>query len=456
VLDSVFIQVLGADPSLPTDVLRSAFVCATEMKSEHLFVALATRADLPSDMDAEIAAMPGARVRSAWLSRPGRTAEELEQHIKKEKRATILAAIASSEHATPDVLIQISSDTRRAVVEAVLSNENAPKEAHSNALLGVVADYENLPYRLRGIVRQRALQEEGPARERMLSRARGQLLRELVAETVDITPETYRHALQELVKHHIASTSDRRDYRTQYVFDQAYQRAAELLERAPDDACVKETYNLLKDGPNSFQRKAFLAAHALVKDGLAERVSRSELAAGTTDPDVISALALYARDRHDTKLAVLLIQNPHTSSEEFRSLASFNVGVAIDATISRDDAELAAAVLRYVYANTAELTRALAHFGAPLVELLESDYRIENVIISNEELHDLADTYVRSVPLKNLVRGNYNTLDPVMAAAVARQLATITPEAFRFAAAMQQGWEGSLTDLLSAVEAVVA
>ena len=455
VLDSVFLQVLGATGSLPTDVLRSAYICATETKSERLLVALAARSDLPSDMDAEISAMPGAKIRSAWLSRLGRTAEELEQHIKKEKRATVLAAVASSELATPDVLIQISTDSRRVVAEAILTNEKAPKEAHHNAVLGVIAEYENLPYRLRALVRQRAVEEEGPARGDFMLAATGQILRELITGSQELTPDMYRHALERLVKAQITGHQEKQDYRAQYVFDQAYQRAAELIERSPDDACVKETYELLKAGPTSYHRKAFLAAYELVKDGLAERTTRAERAVSTTDVAVISELTVYARDRHDTKLAVLILQNPFTPEDDFRSLASFNVGAAIDAAISRKDARLAAAVLRFVYANTAELTCALEYFGAPLVELLEADYRLESVISSNESLHHLADVYVRVIPLKDLVRNSYSTLDPVMAAAVARQLATIPPEGFRFAAAMQQGWEGSLTELLSAVEAVV-
>ena len=289
-----------------------------------------------------------------------------------------------------------------------------------------------------------------------MAAAKGQILRELVASTPDLTADMYRHALRELVKSHIDGYPDRKDYRAQYVFDQAYQRAAELIERAPDDDCVKETFEMLKAGPNSYQRKVFIAAYDLVKDGLAERASRSTQASSTTDENKIRELALHARDRHDAQLAVLLLENPLTPEDEFRSLAAFNVSAAIDAAISRNDAPLAASVLSVVYAKTEELTRALEHFGATLVELLEADYRMEGVISSNESLHYLADVYVRVIPLKELVRSSYNHLDPVMTAAVARQLSTIPPEGFRFAAAMQQGWEGSLSDLLSAVEAVVA
>jgi hypothetical protein len=266
----------------------------------------------------------------------------------------------------------------------------------------------------------------------------------------------YRHALHELVKSQVGAASSRQDYRTQYIFDQAYQRAAELLERAPDDECVKETYEVLKAGPNSFQRKAFLAAYALVQDGLAERLTRSSAAQTATDETTLRSLAQHARERSDSKLSVLLLQNLNTPVDEFLALASSSTHAAIDAAIARNDVRLAAAVIGSVYANTEEVARALENFGAPLVELLESDYRMENVITANESLHHLADTYVRVVPLKDLVRGSYNQLHPVMAAAVARQLATIPPEGFRFAAAMQQGWEGSLTELLSAVEAVVA
>lgn len=458
-LHRVFLSVLSSSADLSPDVLRSALVCAQESRSEELMKALASRPDLPDDVDEAIRKENRAPVRAAWITRPGRSVKEVQSVLAKEKRATVLSAVVLSGSAPAEVVISAASDQRASVACAVLESP-APRDVREVALRNLLAKYDDLTNAQRSTLDQAVLSGAVLAPEESIPLTSGHLLRSLVKTAEKLTPASYLHALQTLVEDACAAVMKQKgamsSYHRSWVIDKAYMDAVSLLEKAPDDACIEATRVAL--APYQSSRSRLLEdALKLVSSGLnARQALLSEAKDVETTPVRLSELTASALQNNDSELATHLVQNLSTPADSFSLLISTtSPAAALAASISRGDCSLASAVISGTYFNDMDaLASALEVFGPALVKSLGGDLRIERLVSERPALQHLADTYVASTPLRELARFGSGSADPVIAAAVCRQLSELSPETFRFASALQVGWEGTLEDLVEACKAV--
>jgi hypothetical protein len=271
-----------------------------------------------------------------------------------------------------------------------------------------------------------------------------------------ITQETHLRVVRVLLEAEFKNAEGSNSWNKTYAFDRAYVTAINLLECAPSDACIEAVKKACEGQPATHKRRDYESALGVVEDGADAKAQRIKDASRSTSVEDLGALAAHATTKHDTRLAQALLLNPHLDVSHILALSgvsSLEDGMA--AAVMHNDVEIAAKLLRTFSGRGPVFIRnVLAHFGAPLVVLLPSDMRLEQVLCEDDELEHLLDVFVSVTPMNDLVRRRYSGLNSKLSEAFVRQLSTIPPEGFRFASALQKGWEGSLTDLLQAIEAV--
>jgi hypothetical protein len=123
---------LSSDALVPESIQRAAAKSALKEKgasSDNVLIKLAERSDLVKDVQKMIEECDRAKVRAAWLSRPGLSQSELEALIKKEKRATVLAKVAAASETPVYLLEALAKDGKPLVCEALMSNPNTPNKS---------------------------------------------------------------------------------------------------------------------------------------------------------------------------------------------------------------------------------------------------------------------------------------------------------------------------------------
>lgn len=101
---STLYRKLAADSGpLPAALQRRIAGLAFAGDDDELLEALVARADAPADLSARYARLSKARLRIAYLTRPGVSAEEIAGVLAAESRVTVLAALAKAQ-ATPDAV----------------------------------------------------------------------------------------------------------------------------------------------------------------------------------------------------------------------------------------------------------------------------------------------------------------------------------------------------------------
>jgi hypothetical protein len=134
-LTKLYTALVTTDVALPGELQTAIAVwCQAGNGRDNIFADLVRRTDLDPAVDEMAAASDKAKVKSAWLSRPGRSAEELTTLIKAEKRASVLIAVAESDNTTPELLEAMARDPRITVAEAVVRSSRA----NDAALLAVL------------------------------------------------------------------------------------------------------------------------------------------------------------------------------------------------------------------------------------------------------------------------------------------------------------------------------
>lgn len=142
-LDSVYAK-LVAQENLDPIVQRGIARYAKTLDNETLLLGLIKRPDAPEDLLSFYTTLTSARARTAYLSRPDRTAGELAAAVAKEKRATVLAAIATAPEASEMLLEAISHDPRRSPALAVLANPNTSPAARQRCVANLIGGYSAL------------------------------------------------------------------------------------------------------------------------------------------------------------------------------------------------------------------------------------------------------------------------------------------------------------------------
>lgn len=110
------------DPALQA-ALFETFVAAGDVDG---LAALCTRPDLSPDVDARLGTLPMARVRVAWLNRPGRRPEERRQAMNRERRVTVLAALAAAPDLRAEDYAALAERESLRVLAALAANPDAP------------------------------------------------------------------------------------------------------------------------------------------------------------------------------------------------------------------------------------------------------------------------------------------------------------------------------------------
>lgn len=102
-------------------------------KDNVVLVSLAQYKDLAPEIDAKIAELPAAKVKAAWVSRQGRSSQEVEAMIKKERRQSVLLALAEFDNLTEESYKFIAKRGNEKVAAVIINNPQVPKESRELA-----------------------------------------------------------------------------------------------------------------------------------------------------------------------------------------------------------------------------------------------------------------------------------------------------------------------------------
>lgn len=126
---------------VPSEVQESILAYGKRSKKggEEVLTSLAGRGDLDPTVEAELGKTTSARVFRAWITRPGRSAEEKKTILEKEERSSILSAVAKDESTPADLLELLSGRLTRSVASALCHNPRTPKALLKEAMLHLEA-----------------------------------------------------------------------------------------------------------------------------------------------------------------------------------------------------------------------------------------------------------------------------------------------------------------------------
>jgi hypothetical protein len=130
--DTVLDCLMEAD-SVPSEQQHLLFTMFNQCRDWDQLARLCAIKDIDPDVDAKLAKVSSAKVKAAWMSRPGRTTEQMAAAVRGERRISVLEAMAAST-AEPDLLLTMLNAGRSLrVAIAALNNENASEAAQAAA-----------------------------------------------------------------------------------------------------------------------------------------------------------------------------------------------------------------------------------------------------------------------------------------------------------------------------------
>jgi hypothetical protein len=124
-------------PDATPEVLRRVYEYADRVKDTDLLVSLTTHPKLDAELESILAARGEADILVAWSGRPGRSTEQLVTRFAKEKRATLLVALAGRGDLPEELYTQLANSGLATVCEAIALNGNAPLTARVRAASGI-------------------------------------------------------------------------------------------------------------------------------------------------------------------------------------------------------------------------------------------------------------------------------------------------------------------------------
>lgn len=452
-LAAMFGLVLEAPGSLSPATLRTAHACATASGDEALLVALASRPDLPEDVEAALGSISSARVRTVWVSRPTLSAETLHEAAQNETRSTVRAAIARNHSTSAETLMELALEPHRAVALAVLQNDAASREAHRCALERIVPVYDELHSVERVLVVERSctvglLHDAQLVRKAVLSL----VVILLSKERECLPPAAHSACVEVVVKGGLERASCVTPYNRRAFLNTVYRSAQHLLFLAPDDESVLATARAVAGGPVAEELSRFQNKLVAFTDGVRGNQQRVQRASVTQDVIELRALISHALEVEDVSLATALMSNPRVSSEDAASLILLVPPRSVlQVAAARDDITLAQAVLRCSHFEDELVLVALRHFGAPLVRVLAGECGVAGLLASHDDLEHLLPHCIGTVPLHE-VWLQHST--PLFSRTLELELASLTPDEVRYATALERGWQGSLRELIATVKAI--
>lgn len=123
---------------LAQEHIAEAASAAKSNAGDRVLVQLVRREDLAPKARRVIEASPRAAAKAAWLSRTDHPAGYVEAAIDKEKRVTVLAAVAAHPDASDELIEALSRARRTKVSEAILGRDAAPDAALVNACASIL------------------------------------------------------------------------------------------------------------------------------------------------------------------------------------------------------------------------------------------------------------------------------------------------------------------------------
>ena len=135
---AMYYTLLSSSESVPVSIQRAAVKLALKEKgqdSDSVLIKLSQQVNLDPSVKQLIENCDRAKVRAAWLSRPGLTQDELTSLLKKEKRATVLAKVAEATETPLHLLEALADDGKPLVCDALLKNSNTPNKALVKAIV---------------------------------------------------------------------------------------------------------------------------------------------------------------------------------------------------------------------------------------------------------------------------------------------------------------------------------
>lgn len=149
----MFETMLAAE-RLPRETQLTLLEVMEGLKDETGLVRLAHLDGLDDEVDARLAKLPAMRVRTAWITRPGRKVDEVRAMVRSERRITVLVAIAELDVDSPELFAELAGSPHLKVQRALVCNAAAPAEVRATATARVAADYRSLTYAQQAAVRQ--------------------------------------------------------------------------------------------------------------------------------------------------------------------------------------------------------------------------------------------------------------------------------------------------------------
>lgn len=455
VLCELFLKTLVDHPGpVPAEVLRRAFVVARSAGDENLLAMVARQPQLPDDVDAEIAKLTSAKVRSAWLQRPGRTTEEMADAIRKEKRAGVLAIVAESAAAPAELFEQLVIDGRRSVCLAVLRNESAPLAARQKALLLLAAAYEGLPLGMKQTIRQYALLQPIVAPDQLVPVCAGMLLLELFRSIENPSEVEQLRVVEELVAKGLDAASATHGWdrivRTRYALNVAL----EIAEKSSSPVVAEMLQHACSVHLNTADGAALAQALHNIAAGVTTPTDRMADAAESNDPARLEALAQHAVANNDRRLAAQLVLNLHTPEHALINMIELcQTERLVQKACTQHLMGLAQELYRRSISEE-QVVELLAEFRMQLVNSAGPTWRLWRAL-GNERLADLAVEATRTMPISQLVSipATY-ALSPAMASALCELLLSAPTEAFHMAVGLERDWSGSLAELMDVLRVV--
>jgi hypothetical protein len=120
------------DPQPIDPVMQEAiYRYLVHRKNHQALGLLAARPELTAEIDARLRTRSELAVLVGWVSRPGRSSEELVERLAKEKRVSVLLPLAEMSGLPSDVYRRIAAIDSVKLTSALLKNTGVPKEIRS-------------------------------------------------------------------------------------------------------------------------------------------------------------------------------------------------------------------------------------------------------------------------------------------------------------------------------------
>ena len=135
---ALFSSLLKSPTALLPELQARILSVLTSEKNTGLLLLMLKRPDLDPAVDQAIGELENPTVRSAWLARPGRTAEEIAAKTRNEKRVRVLAAAAGIEGLPEELYRSWSNHDGLSLTRALAANTSAPEDLRRRKLVELV------------------------------------------------------------------------------------------------------------------------------------------------------------------------------------------------------------------------------------------------------------------------------------------------------------------------------